>query len=90
MNKLKAIWDKINGCKTVIGSTIIVFVPYLNQFINEFVIGIWHRTPPAIMPQLIASLIWIGTALTTVGLVHKAVKYNADDTANPPASKPIL
>lgn len=78
MKKLIALWNWFNGKKTVIGASIICFVPYLQGFINDFVIGIWHLPQPAIVPQLIASLIWIGTALTTVGLVHKAVKYQAD------------
>ena len=78
MKKLIVLWNWFNGKKTVIGASIICFVPYLQGFINDFVIGIWHLPQPTIIPQLIASLIWIGTALTTVGLVHKAVKYQTD------------
>ena len=75
MKKIIALWTFLNGKKTVIGASIMCFIPYLQAFTNDFVIGIWHLPQPAIMPQIIASLIWIGTALTTVGLVHKAVKY---------------
>lgn len=72
--KLINLWNFLNGKKTVIGGTILLALSILTTFENQFLVGIWHVTLPSWNPQILSSLQWVGSVLTGVGLLHKAVK----------------
>jgi hypothetical protein len=74
ISNLTALWNWFDGKKTAIGATILVVAPYITDIANQFVQGIWHIPAPAWVAQIVASLIYIGTGLTKIGLIHKAAK----------------
>ena len=69
MKTLNDLWNYLSGKKTTIGAILL----FAAAFLTEVIVGKWGVTTSWIQPT-IETLMWIGMALTGVGLGHKAMK----------------
>ncbi|MCK5018012.1 MAG: hypothetical protein KAS32_13230 [Candidatus Peribacteraceae bacterium] len=59
----------LSGWKTIVGTIALISVVIL----EEVAVGIWGLTTPW-LPNLIATLKWVGTFFGSAGLLHKTIK----------------
>ena len=69
MKTIMNFWKFLSGKKTAIAMVVL----FAATFIVEVVIGQWGATADW-LPKLVSTLNWVGMALGTVGMSHKAMK----------------
>lgn len=81
MNTLKSLWAWFDGKKTFIGVALMVGTTPLFQLIEQpyAILGIGV---PFYFAKVQALLIWGGTAIGTIGGIHKMIKMKADAPAS--------
>ena len=77
MDKLKQLWEMLNGYKTSIGAVILTIAFIITQVETQVFISIWNIAVPAWVDKSVLTLQWIGSAFSGVGVIHKLAKPTA-------------
>lgn len=83
---MKKAWTYLNGKKLYIGAALVFGTPPLFELISQ-PYGILGLTIPGCFPKIQAMMIWAGTAIGTIGAIHKMIKAKIDEADPALASK---